>query len=100
ASADWSMFDNGDGFMGAGVVFVNDGAGASKFQTNVISVPINYAIQIDKKNYFSIGLQPGFYQRVLKNTDISWDSQWNGTYYDKTLNNNESLLTQNFNTSR
>lgn len=100
ASADWSMLDNGGSFMGAGVNFINDVAGVSKYQTNVISIPVNYAIQIDQKNFFSIGLQPGFYQRVLKNEDISWDSQWNGTYYDKSLNNNESLLTQNFNTSR
>lgn len=100
ASADWSMFDNGGNFMGGGINFLNDVAGVSKYQTNIIAMPLNYAIQLDRKNVLSIGIQPAFYQRAIKNEAISWDAQWNGTTFDKTLDNNELLMSQNFTTSR
>jgi type IX secretion system PorP/SprF family membrane protein len=100
ASADWRFFDQGGSFMGAGLNFYNDLAGVAKYQTNVISLPLNYAIQLDKNNHLSIGLQPAFYQRTIKNDELNWFNQWNGVAYDQSINNNELILSQNFSVSR
>ncbi len=100
ASADWKFRNEGGNFVGAGVNFYNDAAGSTNFQTNTVTVPINYALQIDESSFLSFGLQPGFYQRVVKNQNINWDSQWNGVAFDQSLNSNEVLLSQNANVSR
>lgn len=100
ASADWKMFDQGAGYMGAGLVFYNDVAGVSQYQTNVIALPVNYTLPVDNKNSISFGLQPAFYQRVIKNSSLTWDSQWNGVAFDPSLNSNELILSQNYNVSR
>ena len=100
ASTDWKMLDYGGGRMGAGLNFYNDAAGITKYQTNVISIPVNYAFRINRDNQIAIGLQPAFYQRTIKNTDITWQNQWNGVEFDKTINNDELLLSQNFTVSR
>lgn len=99
ASADWRMFEDIN-FLGAGLIFYNDVAGVSQYQTNVVSLPVNYTLQLDKDNRFSVGLQPAFYQRAIKNSQVTWDSQWNGVEFDPTLSSNESLLAQNFSVSR
>lgn len=100
AGSDWRMFDQGGSFLGAGINFYNDVAGLSKYQTSVISMPVNYALQVDKDNFLSFGLQPAFYQRTIKNEDLTWDNQWNGVEFDKSIDNNENLLNQNFSVSR
>ena len=87
-SVDWRMFENGS-FMGAGVNFFNDAAGASNFQTNVLTVPINYAIEVGRDNHFAIGLQPGFYQRTLTTDGLTWDNQWNGIQFNQGISSNE-----------
>lgn len=100
ASADWKMFDTGSSFVGGGINFYNDVAGAAGYQTNVINLPVNYSFQVSNDGFMSIGLQPAFYQRVVQNTGINWDSQWTGIEFDQTLSSNEVLLNQNFNVSR
>ncbi len=100
ASTDWKMFDDGGSFMGAGLNFYNDVAGDGAYQTNSINIPVNYSLQVGEENYLSFGLQPGFYQRVLKNPDLTWDNQWNGSSFDQSINSGELLLNQNFNVTR
>jgi len=100
ASADWRMFDYGGSYMGAGLNFYTDVAGTSNYQTNIISLPVNYTLMANKNNYFSFGLQPAFYQRILKNTELNWYNQWNGVAYDQSISSNEVLPNQNLNLSR
>lgn len=100
ASVDGRLFDQGGSFMGAGLNFYNDVAGASNYQTNVIAIPLNYSLMLGEENFLSFGLQPGFYQRVLGNEDINWGSQWNGVEYNQGIPNGELILNQNFNVSR
>lgn len=100
ASADWRMFDYGASHMGAGINFFNDAAGETKYQTNVIALPVNYVVMLDRNNFLSFGLQPAFYQRTIKNDQVNWENQWNGVAFDQSINNNELLLSQNFSVSR
>lgn len=100
ASADWRMFDYGASRMGAGINFYNDVAGVTRYQTNVIALPINYTLMLDRKNFLAFGIQPAFYQRVIGTDQVNWENQWNGTAFDQSINNNELLLNQNLNVSR
>jgi type IX secretion system PorP/SprF family membrane protein len=100
ASSDWRMFDRGGNYMGAGVTFYNDVAGVPQYTTNVIALPFNYTLRVDRNNLISFGLQPAWYQRVIKNQEMNWFNQWTGVAYDQGIDNGELLLSQNFNISR
>jgi type IX secretion system PorP/SprF family membrane protein len=99
AGTDWRMFDNGS-FMGAGLNFYNDLSGDTKYQTNEVTFPLNYAIEIARDNHFAIGLQPAWYQRTLLNENVTWDNQWTGTSFNTNYSSNEVLLNEKMNISR
>ncbi|MGV3632215.1 MAG: PorP/SprF family type IX secretion system membrane protein [Bacteroidota bacterium] len=92
--ADWRMMED-EGFMGAGVNFLNDVAGDGRYKINEIAVPVSYAIKLAKKRHLAIGLQPGWYQRSLQNDNLTWDNQWTGTEFNTSLPNNETVLQDN-----
>ncbi|MFT5821858.1 MAG: type IX secretion system PorP/SprF family membrane protein [Crocinitomix sp.] len=104
ASVDWRMLDpeatKAASFMGAGVNFYNDKSGVSQYTTNIITFPINYALQVGVADHLSFGLQPAFYQRTINGDNLTWDSQWTGVEFDQGVSNNELLLNQNLNISR
>jgi len=100
AGTDWRMADNGNGFLGAGVNFYNDLSGDTKYMTNEVTIPINYAVMLGKDNHLAFGLQPGFYQRTLINDNVTWDNQWTGTDFNTNFDSNESLLNEKLNISR
>lgn len=87
-------------FMGAGINFYNDKSGISGYTTNIITFPINYALQVGEADHLSFGLQPAYYQRSINGDNLTWDSQWTGVEFDQELNNNELLLSQNLSVSR
>lgn len=92
--ADWRMMED-EGFLGAGINFLNDVSGNGRYKINEISVPVSYAIKITKNRHLAIGLQPGWYQRSLENENLSWDNQWTGTEFNTALSSNEILLADN-----
>lgn len=100
AAADWKMFDNGSNFMGAGIGFYNDVAGDSRYTTNIVTIPINYAIGLNRDHHLSLGLQPGFYQRTMSDANVTWDNQWTGTEFNSTYNSYEVLFNENLNINR
>lgn len=104
ASVDWRMLDPDasklTNFMGAGINFYNDRSGVSHYTTNIITFPINYAIQVGEADHLSFGLQPAFYQRTITGDNLTWDTQWTGVEFDEGVDNNELLLNQNLNITR
>lgn len=100
ASVEGRFFDQGNGHLGAGLSFYNDVAGDGQFQINLISVPLNYAISLNADNYLSLGLQPGFYQRTINESTLTWESQWTGIAFDQSINSGEVLLNENSNIAR
>jgi len=100
ASADWRMADNGNGFLGAGINFYNDVSGDTKYMTNEITFPINYAVMLGRDNHLSFGLQPAWYQRTIMNENVTWDNQWTGTSFNTSYSSNEVLLNEKMNVSR
>ncbi|MBL7899145.1 MAG: PorP/SprF family type IX secretion system membrane protein [Crocinitomicaceae bacterium] len=99
AATDWRLFDNGS-FMGMGATFYNDYGGTSGYMTNEVTVPINYAIELNRDNHFAIGLQPAWYQRTITNENLTWDNQWTGTEFNTSYDPNELLLNENMNLSK
>lgn len=100
ASFEGRLFDQGNGHLGTGVAFYNDLAGDGLYQINEVVVPINYAISISRTHYLSFGIQPGFYQRTLNSSALTWENQWTGIAFDQTYDPNELLLSGNLNLSR
>jgi type IX secretion system PorP/SprF family membrane protein len=90
-----TRFDAGNGFIGTGISFYNDMAGASNYSITQIMVPINYAISLNRTSHLSFGLAPGFYQRSMKNTNVTWDNQWTGIAFNNTIDNGETVPNEN-----
>ncbi|MCE3296003.1 MAG: hypothetical protein K0R65_1717 [Crocinitomicaceae bacterium] len=92
--ADMRVMEN-EGFLGAGVYFMNDVAGDSRYKVNEVSVPVSYAVKLSKNQFLAFGLQPGWYQRSIQNENTSWDNQWTGTEFNTSLANNENIMADN-----
>jgi type IX secretion system PorP/SprF family membrane protein len=82
-----------NGFIGTGVNFVNDVSGDSKYTLNVVSVPINYSIQLNETSYLSVGLQPGIYAQRINPEALYFDNQWTGAGFNTDFSSGENLGT-------
>ncbi|MES2799279.1 MAG: PorP/SprF family type IX secretion system membrane protein [Bacteroidota bacterium] len=80
--------------LGVGLNFTNDQSGDLGMTNNLLSVPINYTIAAEDNLLFSIGIAPGFYQTSLRNTNYSFNNQWNGVAYDNEMVSGESFGTE------
>jgi type IX secretion system PorP/SprF family membrane protein len=97
AGVDAKLFDNklNNGFIGTGINFLNDVSGDAKFSLNVIQVPINYTLNLNKTSQLSLGLQPGFYAQRLTEDVLYFDNQWTGSEFNQGLNSGEVLAGYN-----
>lgn len=84
-----------NGFIGTGINFYNDISGDARYMVNQVTVPVNYAIEINKHNRLSLGLAPSFYQRSISSTNVTWDNQWTGVSFDQSVSNGESVSNEN-----
>lgn len=82
--------------FGFGFSAYGDKAGDSHFSTFQANLSAAYFIKLnaDSTHIISIGLQSGITQRKLDNSALTFDSQYNGFYYDPTLTSKEVLLRQ------
>ena len=78
------------GFLGLGINFYNDKAGVSKLTSNIYNFNINYAVEVAKDQKLAVGIQSGFLQRYIGNSNLSWDEQWNGSAFNTGLPSGES----------
>jgi len=90
-----TRFEAGNGFIGTGINFYNDKSGDAKYAVTQITVPIDYAIKINRTNKLSFGLAPSFYQRSLKGTNVSWDNQWTGIDFNTSVPSGEVIPNEN-----
>ncbi len=81
-------------FGAGGIQFLNDRTGFSgMLATTGFSFSYAHIANLSRRDWFSFGLQPGFYQRRIDFSKLSSGSQWdgfNGTY-DPSLPLNESI---------
>lgn len=85
--------------FGVGLNAYNHQTGDGRLMTTNISIPVNYTMQIDKYNKFSVGLSPGFFMQGFSTADQTWESQWSGLGFNtdpatsgENLNNSYSAL--------
>ena len=79
--------------INAGFSLYSDKAGDSKFSTLQLNLAGSYskAIKKDSTQYLSGGIQMGFTQRKINYDNLSFDTQYNGMYYDPGTGNGESF---------
>lgn len=77
----------------AGISVYQDKTGDSHFSTLQLNLALSqrFNLKKDKSEYFSIGIQSGFTQRRIDYSNLSYDNQYNGFYYDPSLPTNETF---------
>jgi type IX secretion system PorP/SprF family membrane protein len=73
--------------FGLGTSLYYDHTGDSHFSTLVFNVSSSYRIVLSKKKpeYINIGIQGGITQRRIDYSNLTYDQQYNGYYYDPSL---------------
>ena len=91
--ADAGMFNKKwrNGFMGMGLNVYKDVAGQTDFGTTKVSLALSNIVYLNDKNSASVGLLGSWGQNSISPNSLEWDSQFNGQFFDNTLNPNESM---------
>lgn len=79
--------------LGLGIQFLHDVAGQSKFRTVQLQVSGSYRwnfLSNNEKHAIVPGIQIGFIHRNIQYENLSYDNQYNGFYYDQSLDPGES----------
>ena len=93
-SLDMAMFKKqwAKGYLGAGLFVFSDKAGKSEFGTTQANLSLSGIVPLSNKHLISAGLQGGFAQRGIQNTDLIWDNEYtDGTNDDPTMANKPSF---------
>lgn len=77
--------------VGLGLSFYNDKTGDSRFSTFCMNLSLSYHLKLnaDSTHILSFGLQSGVTQRKFDYSNLSFNSQYNGYYYDPALASQE-----------
>jgi type IX secretion system PorP/SprF family membrane protein len=77
--------------VGIGLWFDRDNAGIMQIATNQLGVSIAYHTKLATQHQFSAGIYAGMLNKTLSNSEMQWESQYNGMYYDANANSNETI---------
>lgn len=88
--------NNRKGFLGVGVNFFNDRAGAPSMSSTNAALNVSYHVFFDDRNTFGAGLYTGFGQRSFSPADGKWGNQFDGANFDPTLGSGENFATERF----
>ena len=78
-------------YLGIGLNFLQDKAGLAAFKRTQINLAVAYNAQLDEANNIAIGIQGGYDLRSIDESELTWDSQYNGSQYIAELPSNETL---------
>jgi len=98
ASADFGILRDklkGDIF-GVGVVFTNDRQTAIRSNMAMISLAYHKSLGKNKNHYLSAGVQIGLLQRTVDLGNLAFASQFTGTGFDLSLNNQENFANNKY----
>lgn len=93
ASADFGLLRDklkGD-ILGVGVVFGNDRQTAIRTNTLMFSLAYHKSLGKNKNHYLSAGVQVGLLQRSVDLGNLAFASQFTGTGFDLSINNQENF---------
>jgi type IX secretion system PorP/SprF family membrane protein len=86
--------------MSGGLIFMSDKAGGSNLQSKNVAASTSAKIKTSKTSMLAAGFQIGWVQKSISLVNLSWDSQYNGKFYDASLSNNENNSPATFNSIR
>ncbi len=91
AWADAQMFNNRfeNGWMGAGMVLLKDVAGSGNLSSTKVYGSVAYHQLVGYKSLLSGGFGIGAVNKRIDVTKLTFNSQWNGRFFDVTIPNNE-----------
>jgi len=84
--------------IGIGIVFNSDRAGDAAMGTTQANISLSYTKGLNRRNshFISIGLQGGGAQHKFDYTQLNFDNQYNGDFYDASLNNGENFNKESY----
>lgn len=82
--------------LGAGITFLNDRSGDGKLGFTQANLSISSHVPVGPNSILGVALMGGIGQRSINFQNLTWDSQYNGTTYDPTLNSNETFGSESF----
>ncbi|MFN5181879.1 MAG: PorP/SprF family type IX secretion system membrane protein [Bacteroidota bacterium] len=83
-------------YMGWGLAFFNDQAGASNFGTNQGLLSVSGIVNIDDKNKICAAVGGGYAQRTANYSNLTFGSQYNGEIFDPNIPSFETTQFQQF----
>lgn len=94
ASANGRVYEigQGDSFIGGGLGFYNDVAGVGKMKTTALRLSASYAVEVQKDQFLSGGVQLGMIQRSLDFSNFTWSSQWDGVEFNTGVLSGEDMI--------
>jgi len=81
-------------FMGIGLSFFNDQAGAAKLRRTNILLNVSGVLKIGSRSAISVGLAGGTMGMNANYSSLSYESQFNGNSLDPALNSGEPIYRQ------
>jgi type IX secretion system PorP/SprF family membrane protein len=79
------------GYLGTGLAFYTDKAGAGNLGTNEINFAISSVLFTGKNSKISLGIMGGYIQKSVNPDNIEWGTQYDGFKYDAELPNLENF---------
>ena len=81
-----------NGWMGAGLLFLNDVAGTGSLQSNKIYASLAYHQMIGNSSLVSAGFNVGFANKRIDVSKLTFPDQFDGTFFDHDLPTAVSLV--------
>lgn len=95
ASIDFPIFSEKmqwkKGYLGTGLSFYTDKAGAGKLGTMEANFTISSALFVGKNSKLSLGIMGGYIQKSVNPDNIEWGSQYDGFQYSSELPSGENF---------
>ncbi|TXB64697.1 type IX secretion system membrane protein PorP/SprF [Vicingus serpentipes] len=79
------------GYIGTGLAFYTDKAGAGNLGTNEINFVISSALFVGKNSKIALGIMGSYIQKSVNPDNIEWGSQYNGYEYNPELSSGENF---------
>jgi type IX secretion system PorP/SprF family membrane protein len=91
-------FINGrkDNFFGGGIAVYSDKAGEISLRTTVLNISLAYHIKLNESSYLSAGVQGGFLQSSLDESNIRSGNQFDGSGHNSAYSSGETFNNTSF----
>lgn len=83
--------ENHNNWLGVGMSFFNDNAGAGNLALNQVQLSLAYHLQLSKVTMLSVGLEGAYVQRSVNYSNLTFDTQWDGATFNTQMANGEKV---------